>query len=490
MRSLVWAAVLATGIPLAAADAPDPMHLSLRDCVGMSLENNLEISIQRLGPRLDLATIQQARGDFDPALVLTPNYEENTTPLDAQSAVAAGGRLSTKSRTSSISTSIQGKVPLGTAYDFGLRTSDAQNTFNSFQDQFSTFWGLSLTQPVLKNFGPAAQLSTIRIARKQKEISDDAFALKVTDVVTRIKSAYFNLAYAIENRRVQTRAMELAAKLLEDNRKRVQIGVMAPLEVTQAESGVAGREEDVILAGQEVSLRMNELRALISPNVSELKNREIRPTAMPPEGVPPPLGHDEAIRTAMMFRPEYHQAQLVIEQRHLQVRYDENQRYPQVDLKSTYGFNGIGGDFSKSVSAENERWSVGLAVRIPLPDQAGEGRLEKSLIEKERAILLLKQVEQNIVVEVENALTNVDTGFKRIGATRVATRAAEQALEAENTKLKAGTTTSFVVLELQKKLADARSREVRALADYHVALAQLNKVQGRTLAENDIELVK
>ncbi len=483
-------AILLANTRAGAENRTDALYLTVRDCIAMALDNNLEISIQRIAPQMDAAALRQAKGDFDPALVLAPNYEENTTPLDAQSVVAAGGRLSTKSRTSSLSTSLQGKIPSGTSYDFGLRTSDGQNTFNSFQDQYSTFWGLSVTQPLLKGFGTANQLATIRIARKQKEISDEAFALKVMDIVTRIKTSYYNLVFAIENRHVQLQALDLASKLLDDNRKRVRIGVMAPLELTQAESGVAAREEDVILAGQEVNLRMNEIRALISQNVSELRDRPVMPTGMPQDASLPLMNHDEAITTAMASRPEYRQAQLTIEQRHLQVKYDENQRYPQMDLKSTYGYNGIGKDFSSSINADTERWSVGVAVRIPLPDQAGQGRLEKSLLDKERALLQLKQVEQNILVEVENALNNVEASYKRILATRASTHTSEQALDAENTRLKAGATTSFVVLELQKKLADARSRELRALADYHIALAQLHKAQGTSLGENDIELVK
>ncbi|MBI4026487.1 MAG: TolC family protein [Verrucomicrobia bacterium] len=491
ISGLICMLFLGSALGIAAETAREnSVRLTLRECIMKALDNNLEISIQRLSPQLDAAAILQALGEFDPALVFTPNYEENKTPLDAQSAVAAGGRLATKSRTSSLATSVQGKIPFGTSYDFGMRTSDGQNTFNSFRDQYTTFWGLTLTQPLLKGFGTDQQLTTIRIAKKQKEMSDEAFALKVMDIVTRIKSAYYNLVFAIENRRVQLQALDLAAKLLEDNRKRVQIGVMAAIEATQAESGVAGREEDVILANQEVSLRTNELRSLISQNISDLRDSLLLPADSPAETPVPSSSLEEIIAQAMSDRPDYRQAKLAIEQRHLQVKYDEKQKYPQVDLKGSYGFNGIGHDFPESVSAENDRWAVGVAVRIPLPDQAAQGRLETARLQKEKALLQLKQIEQTILVDVDNALENVLSSHKRIRATRTATRAAEESLTAESTKLKTGTTTSFVLLELQKKLADARSREIRALADYNIALAQLQRAAGATLRENDIELVK
>ncbi len=477
---------------LARAEAPEkgPMNLSIHDCVVMALENNLEISIQRLSPLLDDAAILQARGEFDPALTLTPNYEENSTPLDAQSSVAAGGRTATKSRTSSLATGIQGKTPFGTTYDFGLRTTDSQNTFNSFRDQYSTFWGLSLTQPLLKGFGSGNQLATLRIARKQREISNEAFAFKVMDIVTRMKSAYYNLIFAIENQRVQQQALDLAAKLLEDNRKRVRIGVMAPLEVTQAESGVAGQQEDVLIASQEVNSRMNELRSIISRDISAIRDRPLAPVDAPTEVSPPLMQVDELYKSALENRPDYRQARMIVEQRHLQLKFDQNQSYPQIDLKGTYGYNGIGKDLPASIGSENQRWSVGLAVRVPLPDQTGEGRAESSRLQKERALLQLKRVEQIVLVEVDNAFQAVQLNHKRIQATRVSVRAAREALEAEMTKLKTGTSTSFVVLELQKKLADARSREIRALTDYNISLAELYRAEGVTLRENNIELAQ
>lgn len=477
-------------LPIHAEEAARPrLNLSIRDCLLMALENNLEISIERLNPLMSEAAIEQARGEFDPALVFTPSFLDNSQPLDAQASVAAGGRQATKSRTSSLSTSLEGKVPFGTQYNFGLQTSDNQSTFNSFKDQYTSFWGLSLTQPILRGFGFASQLAPIRIARKQKEISEEAFAEKVIDIVTRIKLSYFNLIFAIENQQVQVQALELASKLLKDNRRRVEIGVMAPLEVTQSESGVASREEDLLLANQEVNIRVNELRSLISQDAVDLRGRSLWPTDHPTEIPLSPLAFDEALALAIEERPDYQQALKFIEQKHIQLKFDENARYPQLDLKGTYGYNGIGPNLSESISSRDEKWSVGLAVRLPLPDQAGQGRLTNSVLQEERALLELKLTEQSIVREVDDALQAVQTAFNRIRATRAAIHGAEEALAAENSKLKVGTSTSFVILELQKQLADARSRGIRALVDYNIAIALLQKALGTSLSANDIETV-
>ena len=486
----LWIILVIPALALADQPAEERMPLTIRDCIVMALENNLEISIERLTPQMDAADILKARGDFDPALVFTPNYLYEESPLTAQAAVAAGGRAATQTRTASVDTSVEGKIPLGTEYKLNLTSADTQSTFNSFRDQYDTFWGLELTQPLLKGFGPANQLNTIRIARKQKEISEEALTQKVADIVTRIKSAYYNLFFALENQRVQFQALEEATKLLENNRKRVEIGVLTPLDVATAESGVAEREVQVISTNQEVKQRMNELRALIFEDISGVRDRMLWPMDQPSDIPVPSRNLDEVFANAMEDRPDYRQAKLAVEQQHLQVKYYENQGYPQVDLKGSYGYNGIGNDFSESVTTEDRRWALGFAVRIPLPDQTGQGQLEKSRLERARALLQLKQAEQTVLLEVDNAWEKVQTNYKSILATRVATHAAEEALAAEMTKLKAGTTTSFTVLQMQNKAADARSREIRALADYNISLAELEKAEGISLRKNQIELVK
>lgn len=466
------------------------LYLRLHDCIAMALENNLDIAIQRLNPQINATAIQQARGQFDPTLYLTPNYGEAKEPFDARSATSFGGLTSSSSRTSSLASGITGAIPTGTRYDLNLNTTDSQSTFNSFEDQYSTNWGLSLTQPLLKNFGIDTQLNAIRIARKNKEISDEVFIAKAIDVVTQIINAYYELFFSIENQKIQFQALELATKLLEDNSKRLEIGIMVPLDVSQAEANVATVEVDLLNASQQVSIRMNGLRSLISREVSELRKQTIWPIDAPTEISIPTIEFEEILIHAMEDRPDYRQAKLAVERQHLQLQYAKNQRYPQVDLVGSYGFNGLGSDLPASVTTDASRWQVGLGIRVPLPDQIGQGQLENSKLQKEQSLLQLKQIEQFVIVELDNAIGDVKNKHKSIYASRTATRTAEQTLDGATARLKAGTLTSFEVVKLQKDLADARSREVRALVDLNIAIAQLHKVEGSSLRRNKVELVK
>lgn len=478
-------ALIVTTTGFAQTDPQSPMRLSIRDCILLALQDNLEISIQRLSPLIDAAAIMQAQGTFDPALVFTPTYGETATPPDPYSTVQGAA----KSRSTSLNTSVQGTISTGATYDLGVTSTDSQVDSNLMRDDFSTFWGLNLTQPLLRNFGTDVQLTTIRIAKKQRDISNETVTATLIDVITRLKKTYYDLVFAIGNQQVQLRALDVAAKLLSDNRKRAEIGVMSPLDVIQAEAEVASRETDVVTASQQVSTQMIALRSLISKDVSAIRDHPVQPTDTPTDRPLSAQEIDDLIICAIENRPDYHQARLVVDKSQLQLRFDEHQRYPQVDLTGTYGYNGMGRTFPESFGARDQQWTAGMAVRIPLPDQAAEGKLQGSRLQKERALLQLKQTEQKIISDVDNAYKTVQFTYQRVQAARVAVRTAQRVFQAEMIKLRTGTTTSFEVLRLQRDLTTQQSVELRALADFNIALTDLHRAEGTTLRENNVKLV-
>jgi outer membrane protein len=467
-----------------------PFVVSLHDCIQMALESNLDISIQRLDPLLREQAILYAKGAFDPTLVISPRYQESRGPLDSDS--LALGFIPSKTRVSSVSSGVEGLVPWGTRYNVDFSTTDTRASGNQFQDQYSTPWQLSLTQPLLKDFGTIGSLTPLRLARKRKEISKEELELKLSDIITRVKQSYYDLVYAIENQNVQFQSLDLAAKLLVDDRKRVELGVKTPLAVSEAESAVADREIDLISSSQDVSEKMNQLRSLISEDIDNLQKKRLQPLDHPKIAPLPSQSREEARKTAIAHRADYQRAKLFVEHQNISIKYAENQNYPKLDLEGTYGYAGLENDFGRSVSSstENDRWSVGLVFRMPLPDRAGKAQAASSKLEKQKAILQLKQIEQNIFLETDNAFERMETSYKRISAAQVATRFAEETLKAAGNELNVGTVDSFRVLELQKKLADAKSREIRSLIDYNIAIAEFDRAQGTALSKNGIELVR
>jgi outer membrane protein TolC len=183
---------------------------------------------------------------------------------------------------------------------------------------------------------------------------------------------------------------------------------------------------------------------------------------------------------------------LEVDRQGILVQYNRNQLWPQIDLQGSYGYNGIGrsfGDFTDSVgTGDAPQWNVGVVVTIPIGNRQARANYQSARLGKEQALLTLKRLEQDIIVAVDNAVGRVETNVKRLEATAAARRLAEESLRAEEEKLRAGTSTSFLVLQAQSQLAAARSTEIRAKADYNESLVELARSEGTTLLKHNIHV--
>jgi outer membrane protein TolC len=311
------------------------------------------------------------------------------------------------------------------------------------------------------------------------------------DIVSDVSRAYYELIFAIEDHAAKLDDLQRAKALLADNRTRVEVGVMSPLDVTQAEAGAAEREESVIVAARAIIERENALKRLIAADVTTLIGVSLRPAESLPDE---PVATDVArsTRIALSGRPDIKQARHDMERRGLVRAFTRNQSFPEVNLETSYGLNARGDnarEFSTNLSArDHPAWSVGLTATMPLGNRQADAAYRIAKLEEARAGLGLRKLEQDIIVEVDNAVGQVQTNAKRVEATRVARRLAEESLTAEESRLRAGASTSFLVLQAQSQLAAARSAEIRAKADYGASLVNLARVEGTTLDKHHIEL--
>jgi outer membrane protein TolC len=267
---------------------------------------------------------------------------------------------------------------------------------------------------------------------------------------------------------------------------------MSPLDVTQAEAGVAEREEAVIVAERSIKDNENVLKRLISADVRFYQGETLVPVDYP---VVEMIETDVArsTRTALEQRPDFVAAKYELERRNILVKFNRNQLWPELDLTGSYGMNGLANSGFHTLTArqlghDNPAWGVGVSVSFPLGNRQARANYNIARLDREQALLVLKQLEQDIVVAVDNAVGRVQTNLKRVDATRAASRLAEESLKAEETKLRAGTSTSFLVLQAQSQLAAARSAEIRARSDYSESLVELARVEGSTLQKNNIVL--
>lgn len=474
-------------------------RISFADAVQLALQKNFAIEGSSFDPLISRAQLRSADGKFDPALTLAYTYDENEQDLTGLNVTSgqspADGLIQpgliTRNTRDFAEANIGGLTPWGMNYEVGVTVENRQTSQNNYLDRYSSFAGFSVTQPVLRGFGTDVNMASVRIARANVAISQWAYARQVIDTITRVAEVYNELWFSSGYAEVERRSRNLAAQLAADNQRRAEIGVMSPLDVLQAETDVAAREERVLVAEREQADDENFLKQLVTDRVEDvLKIRlEIEP---PPKA--PGLSADRLsdLASAIENRPDYQAALLELQKKKINVVFTRNSTLPQLDLVASLGSNGLDRDLSDSINQTVESgtlaMSVGGVFSIPIPNNTAIGNFEAAKLEVARQLVELKRLEQSVLVEADNAAGQVETAAKRIEAARTARRLAARTLEAGETRLRAGTATTFEVLQFQRDLANAAISEIRAMADYNIAVARYQQATGSTLSRNRITL--
>jgi outer membrane protein TolC len=461
------------------------MALSLRDSIALALKNNLDIQVEGFNPQVREQALVGEKAVFDPSAFLEFTRSDNRAP--STSSFFSGGRA--LSDLWDYNAGLRQKLPTGGTYE--LRFNNEYLNTHSASTGFSSRFGLTLTQPLLKNFGLEANETNIRIATNNQGISREQLRLRVSSVVTQVKSGYFDLIFARENLQVQQRSLQLARDLVALNKARVRAGVAAPVEVTQAEAQEAARVQDVILAEKAVRDAEDNLKVILNLPVSGGWDQQIQPTDSPSFEVKP-INADEAIRTALEGRYEYKSAKLDIENKELSVRLTRNQLLPDLSLTGSVFTNGAGNpygsDISEMGSSHFVSYSAGVVLTVPLGNRAAQSSYIQAKLNLDQARTSLKNLELQITQQVRQAIRQVEANAKRIDANRAARVLAEEQLRVEQRRLEAGVTTTFNVLSFQRDLAAAQASEIQAITDYNKSLANLDNVMGMVLERNRIEM--
>lgn len=459
--------------------------LSLDAAIRLALEKNQTIKVESFGRGIARANVLAAAGAFDPALNFRRNYSENDSP------VSTAPLVKQLTQTDDYSLTLDGLLPWGLSYSVGGSAQNRRGTFNAFRDNYETFGGVTVTQPLLRGFGFGANLYGVRIAKADRGISDQDYRQTVINTVTSVILTYNNLVQARENLRIATLSRNLAAQLLDENEKRFKVGSLSDADVTQARARVANREESILLAERTAQDVENQLRLLIGDLnfVAAGPTLEVEPLAPADELTPQPAAD---LKKAYDLRPDYQAARLGLVKRRAGDTLARNQLLPRLDAVGSYGYSGVDADFAASrrqVGQEDNRaYSAGLVVSVPLTFAEGRGRARAARLGLRQAEADLTRLEQDIALAVTNAAGQLESTRRRVAATRAAYELAKQALEAEVKRLRAGTSSTFFVLQLQENLAAVENSQVRALADQRRATANYERELGTTLERHRIIL--
>ncbi len=486
-----WRLVLLVMVSLSAGAGEEAVrNITLPECVELALENNLDLQIEQITRRIAERESLAARGGYDPTLSLAAERRREES-LGAQ---GEEGRLRSESDADTWRTSVSGATSLGgLRYELGGRLGESSGIRESNPfDTSSGSAGLTLTQPLLKGFRTDDVRTRVNIADQQSAEAAIQLEGRLQEVVGQVETAWYALIQAREAIRVQEEAVRLATRPYEDNRRRVQIGSLSVLDEKQAETQAAAARADLSSAKRTYAEAQNRLKALLFAN-----HRVYRAETLVPIGdlQADPVAVDAVISgdRALENRPDLRQARMALERQGLTVDLQRNQVLPSLELVGSAGWvasseDDYSGSLDRIGSGDEPYWSLGATFSVPLGNRTARQRFRQSRDTADKMRLQLRQSEEYALVEVDNAVAAVETGFERVQATREAREYAEEALAAEQRKLDSGRSTSFVVLQLQRDLTSARNAEIQALADYNRQLSTLALAEGSLLERHGIEI--
>ncbi len=495
----------------AAGQEPDEVSLTLEDAIVKALRNNLNVAVEILGPEVASAGLSRAREMFLPRLDIDYGANRSEEPSTWWLQAADTNISKTMDYTASVSQ----MIPTGGNVSLSVLSykSDSNQAFSIINPYYRSQLSFSFTQPLLRDFGPKISRREILVAENNVGISGSQLQSVLIETVYQVQEAYWNLVFAIESLKVKQQSLELGLDLLVKTKKEVEVGQTAPIEVLNAEATVAQREAEILQAEALVKRSEDVLKSIVNVTSNgDIRTWKIVPLDEP-SFEPRQISLDEALGMAMEKRPDLEVSRSTISTRKINFKVAKNQLLPSLDLSFTYRSPGISGDrilylnddpftgvivgteegsrseaFSDAMKFLYRNWSVGLTFSLPLGNLVSKADYALAKLELEQAEARLKNQEQQIYLEVSDAVRNVETDAKRVEATRIARELTEKQLEAEMKKLSVGLTTNYFVLTYQEQLSNARSAELRALVDYILSVARLEKVTGQNLDSRNISI--
>jgi len=508
------ALVVAAGAQTAEPRDQKTLAMTLEECILKAMTNNLALAVEVLNPEQSDLAVSLAREQFLPSLSF--GYTKRSTASASYSFLDSEG-TTTQAR-GDYSAQLSQTLPTGGTLLASLTSYnlDTNANFQTINPRYGTTLTFNFSHPLLKGFGPRIARRSIIVAQNSRDVTELQFNKFLQDKIYEVVQDYWNLVYAIENLKVQQQSLDLARELLEKNKRSVEIGTMAPMDVLSAEAEVAAREAD-ILGGQALQKNSEDiLRTVINlqgerPDAAEVR---IVPSSSP-ASEETKVSQDTSLQLARDNRPDMASARLDIQSKQYELTYARNQLLPDLSLNAQYWSPGVSGtqvlylnnnpltgvvigtvpggssaSFTDTFGFKYQNWSVGLTLTLPLATVLSRAQTAEAKVSLNQSLLSLKNQEQQLELELSNAVRAVQTNYQRVKAYQLSRELAQRTLEAEQEKLKVGLSTNYFVLQYQRDLANQQSLELKAIIDYNLALANLEKAEGTSLKNKNIETTR
>jgi outer membrane protein TolC len=396
-----------------------------------------------------------------------------------------------------------------------MNRSSSNSAFSTFNPSWSGNVTYQVLQPLLQNRGRNINTHMVRVAKNNRKLSDVAFEMQTIDLVTNAEQTYWDLVFQIQNIKVHKQALDLAQKTLSDNRRQVEIGTMARIEVVQAESEVAQREVQMVTASYTADQTQDRVKKLITsmgdPALVAAQLNPIEVPRKPQDDDIMPIG--DAIKSALESRPEMRQLALQLQNSDVDVEFTRNQLLPNLTVGASYTQSGVGGvetirsglggsdivgvvrgglgdAFGQLFGYNYTGYSFGFNLAIPLTNKPAQADNARAITQRDSLLARRTQMAQQIALEVRNAQTAVIMSRAQIAAADKALELATIELDAEQKKFQLGISQLRFVLDEQRFLTDAETTQLLALVSYSKALVDYDRAVGRTLRKNNVEIDK
>jgi outer membrane protein TolC len=502
---------------------PPTLHgelaLSVEDAITMAIENNLDVEIARFTPLIADLVHTEAWGLHDPVAFGSFDYSSIDTPV----ASTLEPSVLTIERETSGGAGVMGLIPkLGAQYEisYGGRRLTTSQAIPDLSPEYRASLLGTLTLPLLKGAWWGEPWVLVKQTGVLAEAADEGFRTSLMELARATRDAYWGVSAAGERLRVAHKSLEARQGLLDQTEAQYEVGVVSRVEVTEAEAGVAEREFNVIVtenAYREIQDIL--IKLVLGPNLTPDSRLEIRPTDSPEEIITYAVDPEEANRKALTNRPEIAAARKEVERQEFELKFRKNNRLPQLDLKFTYGYQGLAGSTNpadpifcpggapppcsrppvvgvgSSFSGAHDgffnnngasQWSGGAVVTIPIGNVSGRAGVSKARLELRRAHTEVRRLELDIVVEVRDAIRTLASSLEGIEAAERRRVAAAEQLRAESIRLEYGESTPFDVLLREEVLVDAEVQKIFALQAYHNSVTSLDRAQGTILRNSNI----
>jgi len=498
------AALLAIGLAASASAqtptaAPAILRLTVDEAVKMALEHNVDLNADRLDPQISDTRVAAAAGAFVPAINTSVQSTNQLQP-------PASFLIPTSTQTDVMSTNagLSQRLPrFGTTYNLGWTTTHtASNSFlNSYNPLLQSGLSVNISQPLIRDFAIDPARQQLLISRNNRDIADTRLRESLVHTTANVKSAYWNLVSARETVNARRATLELAQELGRVNKAKVDVGSSPPLDLVSAQAEVAANQEQLIIAETSVKQAEDLLRVLIfDPTVRENWNVQLEPVDSPPQGTSV-VDVEGAVTRALAERADLQRARKDIQIAQVSEKYAGNQRLPDVRLNASYQASGLGGTqvlrtggfpgtivgpgpvtpFGSVLGQLFDRnyptWGVGLNVSYPIGRSSDEANYARAKLEHSQSEQRLKSAESRAILQVRDAAWKIEMNAKRIESARASRELAEQRLDAERKRFEVGMSTSFLVIQAQRDLAQAKTGELSSILAYDLSLVAFDALQ-------------